>query len=222
MKPLADLDHYELLEVSRDARIEEIEHAYSLVHAADEEDALAAYSVLDESESSSIRERIEQAYRVLSDPEARHAYDQTLGAPAGAPPLEEPREIEAQEMLAFEPVTEMAPPAEALAHEIEGFEEIETGDADAPWDGARLRRARMMRGVDLEAIAGITKVNPTYLRFVEEERFDDLPAAVYVRGFVTAYARYLGHDGRAVAASYMERFEQHHGEQPRGRLLGRR
>jgi len=75
------------------------------------------------------------------------------------------------------------------------------------YDGARLRRARMRRGLELDQIAQVTKINPTYLRFLEEERFDDLPAAVYVRGFVAAYARCCGLDLGAVVPSYMERFE---------------
>ena len=51
-------------------------------------------------------------------------------------------------------------------------------------------------------------MNPTYLRFIEEERFDDLPAAVYVRGFVKGYARCLGLDPDRVAPSYMRRYEE--------------
>ena len=75
-----------------------------------------------------------------------------------------------------------------------------------PYDGARLRRSRLHRGVEIEQIAQVTKINPTYLHFIESERFDDLPAPVYVRGFVSAYARCVGLDADAVAASYMERF----------------
>ena len=62
--------------------------------------------------------------------------------------------------------------------------------------------------MELDEIASVTKVNPTYLAFIEEERFDDLPANVYVRGFVTSYARAIGLDPQRVAKSYMARLEE--------------
>lgn len=220
MKSLQEMDHYELLEVSRDADGEEIERAYALVSAAYQPDSLASYSVFDSHESGAIRARVEAAYAVLSDPDSRLVYDTSL--PPGG-------EVDASEdePLSFEPVSVSAaeaPRAEPTRSrpEIGTFEDSDAIDEDAPWDGARLRRSRMLRGADIEAIAAFTKINPAYLRCLEEERFDDLPAPVYVRGFVSAYARYLGLDARRVSASYVERFEEARNEHSRGRFLGRR
>jgi flagellar biosynthesis protein FlhG len=217
MKPLEELDHYEVLEVSRDARAEEIERAYALVIAAYGEGSLASYSVFDDGDTHALRERIAAAYRVLSDPDSRQAYDASLGGGAGGS-----AEAGDGEPLAFESVAEAPEVEPGEAPVLEGFDEVGESEAEGDWDGARLRRSRMLRGLDLEAIAAVTKVNPAYLRFVEEERFDALPAAVYVRGFVTAYARHLGLDAPKVATSYIERFEEHHQSGRRSRLLGRR
>ena len=79
----------------------------------------------------------------------------------------------------------------------------------------------MHRGIEIDHIADVTKVSATYLRGLEEEAFDHLPATVYVRGFVTAYARVIGLDPERVAASYMARLEESRKEKSRGRLLGR-
>ena len=57
-------------------------------------------------------------------------------------------------------------------------------------------------------------MNPSYLGFLEEERFSDLPTRVYVRGFAMAYAACLGLDTAVVAASYMRRYDA---ERPRQR-----
>ena len=73
-------------------------------------------------------------------------------------------------------------------------------------DGAWLRRSRMRRGVELDQISSVTKISETHLRSIEEENFAELPARVYVRGFVTAYARCIGLDPAAVVPAYMERF----------------
>ena len=71
----------------------------------------------------------------------------------------------------------------------------------------------------LEDIAKTTKVNPNYLDCIEAERFDELPAAVYVRGFVMGFASAVGLDPRRVADSYMNRYHESRG-QPRARLFG--
>jgi len=104
------------------------------------------------------------------------------------------------------PAAERVAPPDRVAPEIETFDDVE--EDEGAWDGGRLRRARLRRGIDLGRIASVTKINPTYLRFLEEECFEDLPAKVYVRGFVVAYARCLGLDPERVVPSYLERVAQ--------------
>jgi len=195
---IPDLDHYELLELDRDASHEDVERAYRLACATWAEDALAPYSVASEGELSSLRDRVEHAYRVLSDADARGAYDAALGRLRAS--------IDAEPDLGFdEDEKEDLAPAE-LPAEIEAFEDL-SGPEDGRWTGGALRRTRLARGLELDQIHAITKVNPTHLRSIEEERFDALPAAVYVRGFVAAYARCLGLDAGRVANDYLERLQ---------------
>jgi len=190
------LDHYELLELPRDATREAVERAYRLARSTWADDALAAYSVADGAELAALRERVELAYRVLSDAEARGVYDDALGALAA----QEPGEPD----LGFDD-EEVKIPAE-LPAEIESFDDLDEPE-DGHWSGASLRRARLSRGLELEQVTAVTKVNPLYLRCIEEERFEALPTAVYVRGFVTAYARCLGLDAARVSGDYVERLQ---------------
>jgi DnaJ-class molecular chaperone len=196
VKPLFEQDHYEVLEIPRDAGADRVERAYRLILSTYGEDSLAGYSVVHAADAAAIRERVETAYRVLSDDAARRSYDASLAdarlAAAPSPPEEE----------------ELAEPGAAAP---EPFEDLDEG---GDYDGARLRRARLRRGLDFEEIARKTKVNPSYLGFIEEERYADLPPRVYVRGFVMAYAACLGLDPLAVAASYMRRYDA---ERPRQR-----
>ena len=98
--------------------------------------------------------------------------------------------------------------------EVTEFDEFEE-DAESSFDGAWLRRSRLRTGVEIEQIAIITKINPTYLRFIEEEKFEDLPAPVYVRGFVGAYARCIGLDPEPVVSGYMKRLDRQPRSEPR-------
>jgi len=207
-------NHYEVLEVSPQARPEEIERAYRLAKATWAEGSLALYSVFDDADAAVVRERIRDAYEVLSDERTRRAYDQQA---FDLPP--EPQPVEVGQIAAAESLDEDYDDMEvSLDRALEGSAEV----GDASYDGPCLRRARMHRGFELEEIAEITKIGAPYLQEIEDEAFDSLPAAVYVRGFVTAYARAIGLDPNRVAASYMPRLEAARKEKGRGRLLGHR
>jgi len=69
--------------------------------------------------------------------------------------------------------------------------------------GDRLRREREMRGVTLDEIAESTKISRRSLEALEEENFDLLPGGIFNKGFVRAYARYLGIDEEQAVADYV-------------------
>ncbi len=214
MKPIDSQDHYEILEVSTRAGPEELDRAYRIARSAFASGSLASYSVFDEVDAGVIREKVEVAYRVLSDPKQRRAYDEAIGQDGRAVERSILGDVGA---LAAEGVRRSGPGASAEAFEDFEAEEEEEGEG---FDGPRLRRARLRRGIDLHDIAVMTKISSTYLECLEEGRFDLLPARVYVRGFVASYARALGLDSDRVTRAYMSYFEKA-GDAPRKRLLGR-
>ena len=57
--------------------------------------------------------------------------------------------------------------------------------------GRSLRDARNDRGLTIEQAAQETRISPRFLQALEGERFEELPAPVYVRGFLRSYANYL-------------------------------
>jgi len=208
LKPLSDQNYYEILETHPEATRSEIERAYRMALATYADDSLAGYSVFAEGDAAAVRERIEMAYRVLSDGRMRSEYDATLEIDRGedVPPSEPSAPLVPVE---GEPTESSAPVVTAELGQLD--------DDSGDFDGARLRHFRVRGGMEIEDISRVTKISPTYLRYIEEERFADLPAPVYVRGFVTAYANCVGLEGKYVAASYMKRFEQG----SRGRRKGR-
>ncbi len=73
--------------------------------------------------------------------------------------------------------------------------------------GPVLRRLREARGVDLQTISQKTKIGIGHLRAIEDERFDLMPAVVYVRGFLVEYAKFLRIDVKRVLDTYLERYK---------------
>src|SRR3954454_22480592 len=60
--------------------------------------------------------------------------------------------------------------------------------------GDTLRQARAHKGVTLKEAEQATRLSRHHLLALEEEKFDELPALIYQRGFVRNYATYLDLD----------------------------
>jgi cytoskeletal protein RodZ len=72
--------------------------------------------------------------------------------------------------------------------------------------GNSLREARLRRELDFRQVEQATKIRSRYLRALEEEDFESLPAETYVRGFLRSYADFLGLDGQLFVDEYNSRF----------------
>ena len=57
--------------------------------------------------------------------------------------------------------------------------------------GSALREERLRRQFTLEHVSNVTRISARYLEAIENDRPQDLPGAVFVRGFVRQYARFL-------------------------------
>src|SRR5215217_3833476 len=72
--------------------------------------------------------------------------------------------------------------------------------------GNSLREARLRQGLEFPEIEHATKVRSKYLRALEDEQFEILPAQTYVKGFLRTYAEYLGLDGQLYVDEYNSRY----------------
>jgi flagellar biosynthesis protein FlhG len=167
-------DHYEVLGIEPSATGDEVEEAYRRCVVLYGEGSLATYSLLEPDEVEAVRARVREAYEVLRDPDRRRDYDAVPRRPTAAP---------------------AAPPPEAPRPE--------PGVLPDPVTGAALRRVREERGVVLKDIARASRIGVRFLEYIEADRHADLPAVVYLRGFLQEYARGVGLDPQRTAASYL-------------------
>jgi cytoskeleton protein RodZ len=72
--------------------------------------------------------------------------------------------------------------------------------------GISLREARLRQQLELPEVEQATKIRGKYLRALEEEQFEVLPATTYVKGFLRAYADYLGLDGQLYVDEFNSRY----------------
>jgi Helix-turn-helix domain len=72
--------------------------------------------------------------------------------------------------------------------------------------GNSLREARLRQGLDFGDVELATKIRAKYIRALEEEEFEVLPAGTYIKGFLRSYAEFLGLDGQLYVDEYNSRY----------------
>lgn len=102
---------------------------------------------------------------------------------------------------------------EPLAEKLVTPEQITTLEATWGITGKLLEKVREAKGISVEVIAERTKIGIGYLRAIEGDQFDDLPPAVYLRGFLVQYVKLLKLDTARVVEAYMARFVRARGEE---------
>jgi cytoskeletal protein RodZ len=68
--------------------------------------------------------------------------------------------------------------------------------------GKFLKRERETRNISLEEISKFTKIKEHYLKAIEEDRYELLPAMPYVKGFLNVYAKYLTLNPKDIVLQY--------------------
>lgn len=68
--------------------------------------------------------------------------------------------------------------------------------------GEYLRKERKLRNISLEEISEATKISAHLLKAIEEVHTEILPDEVFVKGFLRAYAKYVGLDDDDVVLRY--------------------
>ena len=218
-------NYYEILEIPTTATPKEIHHGYMRAKNAYSQDSLALYSLMSQDECDEVLNLIEEAYHILSDPNKRKEYDAARGINVNRPidntsnSNEEntvPAPAESTASLSSDFSKEDHPNSMSklvaknrfsLQYETNSDFEKEIEQA-TEWTGTFLKQIREYKNVDINRMADMTKVSKTYIRYIEDESFDLLPAPVYVRGFVYQYAKCLKLNPELVATSYLYRLKQ--------------
>ena len=70
--------------------------------------------------------------------------------------------------------------------------------------GSYIKHERELRGVPLEEISRITKIHIRFLEALEDNRLDELPGEVFIKGYIRSYAKIIGSDVDEMLNSYEE------------------
>ena len=226
LRRLSEQDHYQVLEVSYDASFEEIQSAFETARDIYSHEALVSSSILSDRERRRTFHRISEAYQTLIAEESRRLYDKRLGVPEPVVRREQgSRFATADNVEATSTNGDVAPSEAHAEREHVSADDVETPEkaagsessvrecplqleTSAEATGAFLKAARQAMGLELATISKETKIGCSMLEYIENERLDRLPAAVYLRNFTRQFAHCLGLDEDQVSTTYLERIHR--------------
>ena len=188
-----DENYYELFDVAPTSSFEDIRRANRRIREVYSPHSVVINGLYTQQRLDDLHRRIEGGYRTLMDSTRRSEYDEEL-FPNGLP---------SRKILGDPAVTaqiEAPPPQERP--------DMPVLSPDTDYTGALLQRVREARGIQLRDVAERSKIGMTYLQAIEDERFNKLPAVVYVRGFLVEYSKILGVDQERVLDTYLERYRK--------------
>ncbi len=213
---------YEVLEISSSATLEEIKESYARAKSTYSEENPALYGMVSGNEREDTLHLIEEAFKVLSNPEAKQHYDNVLGN--GNDEIKDASYGLGEFTLHKNEVSNRASSQQHSFEKQSLKKLIETNKYQLAYDvneefekkirestqfsGEFLQGIREYKQVSIEKMAEMTRISKNNIRNIESENMDPLPALVYVRGFVYQYAKCLKLNPELVASSYMHQLKK--------------
>lgn len=212
MKRLTDQNYYKLLDISPKASFEEVRSAYNQAMTIYSTDSIATYSLFTQKERERILSCLADAYKILTNSQLRREYNNSLI---------EKGELSLQEIgfssLEDSNIDEDKMREVSIGSLIEKEEKAENdnqpsgGNLDLLGNltsvtGKDIKMLRIAREISLEEIYRKTNIPKKTLENIEREHFEELPALVYLKGFLRTYAKILNVNQTQMVDGYVKRF----------------
>lgn len=196
---------YEILELTTNAAQHEITTAYERAKTTYSGDNPAIYTIFSDQEARELLSMIEEAYSILGNKTLRNIYDQRL---LGHSKIN-PEDLTYDSILNASRLIFQESKVDTKKATFVRNEELEKEISEcANWNGDMLKKVREYKNVTLEKLSETIKVNSFYIKAIEAMTPNNLPAPVFVRGYVIQMAKELGLNSKVVADSYMKNYSK--------------
>jgi len=212
-KDFTRLNYYEMLDIKPNATALEIRAAYNSALQMYQPDSLVSYSFFSQKERKEILARLEKAYFTLINEKEREIYNGEL-VRAGVLKSTEISPAAKGLVSIFEFNRQKDTPGMPKIHSSELKEKFSQNQrireiiSRQEIKGADLKEIRNELGVTIETIHQQTKIRLDYLHWIEDDKTEKLPAAVFLKGFIKSYLKCLCIEpADEISARYMNSLE---------------
>jgi DnaJ-class molecular chaperone len=195
-KDFAQLNYYEMLDIKPDATALIIRGAYNSALQMYQSDSLVSYSFFSQKERKEILAHLEKAYSTLINEKEREIYDNEL-IRLGVIQATEKKAAVKGPVSIFDINRQkdtfgmMKANNAELKAKISRNQRIREIISQQEIRGADLKEIRSELGVAIETIHQQTKIRLDYLNWIEDDKIEKLPAAVFLKGFIKSYLKCL-------------------------------
>jgi DnaJ-class molecular chaperone len=209
MKTFESDNYYDILQILPNAGKDQIRHAYQQAAALYNAESTATYALFSDRQRQSLLAAIEKAFETLIDDDRRAAYDQMLidaGVLDTAAFPVRSRQEEARQTDRGDPSKEesLVQWAAKRAETPDMRQRIEAILSGPRISGPQLKELRKAYGIELSEIYAATRINKDVMTAIEEDRFVNLPATVYLKQFLKNIAQILQIDPSRVVNGYLD------------------
>lgn len=209
MRSFKGQNFYQILQVSLDATLSDIKQAYRDALDLYEEDSLATLSLFSDELRDELLRAIETAFLTLSDDEKRAAYNETLLKSGQVDTADLTSAVPEKSRVASQGST--ASKSNNLdcwvakkSSEPEIRKLVDKLVSDSLVTGRDLKQLREAFGIEISEIYEITKISPTNISLIEQDRFKDLPAEIYLKMYLRSYAEILQINPTRIVDGYLQ------------------
>ncbi|MEE4113694.1 MAG: helix-turn-helix domain-containing protein [Desulfobacteraceae bacterium] len=209
MKTFENENYYQILQIPANARADEIKHAYRDALAIYDAESVATYSLFSDEQRERLLQAIETAFDTLIIEEKRTVYNQMLIDTGQVDAAIFSRQGQRKPAACAD--TRTTSDEKSLSQWVEKKAEtpeirqlIEAILSKEMLSGVALKQLREAYGIDIAEIHAVTKISGDSLKRIEANQFEDLPAEIYVKQFLKAYAEVLHIDSERVIVSYLK------------------
>jgi curved DNA-binding protein CbpA len=209
MRSFEGQNFYQILQVSPNAALSDIKQAYRDALDLYEEDSLATLSLFSDEQRAELLRDIETAFLTLIDDDKRSAYNEALF---------ESEQLERADLTSAAPKKSRVVSPGSIASKISNLDRwvakkssepeirklAEKLVSDDPVTGRDLKQLREALGIEISEIYEITKISPTNISLIEQDRFKDLPAEIYLKMYLRSYAEILQIDPTRIVDGYLQ------------------
>jgi DnaJ-class molecular chaperone len=212
MKRLTEQNYYTLLGISPEATFEEVRSAYDQAMGIYSADSIATYSLLTREERERMLSRLVDAYKTLTNSQLRKEYNSFLVEKGELCPQEMGFSSLGDSDTAKGKLRDVSVESLVQREERTENENQPSGDnLDLPDNltsvtGRDIKMLRIAGDISLEEVYRKTNIPKKTVEDIEEENFENLPALVYLKGFLKTYAKILNINEDQMVDGYIERF----------------